>query len=438
MNRKSLFIVFLVVAVGFACGRFMALMLGSVVLQANLIPRKPSAAAAIFWQAPAPSVLATTGPILSRYLFLAEPNFGRFSNNRLSFSEAMGISRLAGRTLYIPPFKACNDEGPASLWNLTQMSDVLGSPVVEDRLSNSQLASLCGASERIYVWTDGFTKVVVPGTPEGQHETSWRGLIWPVSESRNLPLEFFPKNNASAFILDNKGDLAYVEPYRTYFTERHTTREMKGYLTDDWLAHLIAALPHKCVVIHALYMQVNWASMPGMLPLVAKSFVPSSSILSAVSAWFARERVAPDTAVAVHIRLGDMVDGHKFGMAHMCTRDAGFVIDEIKAMQARFVGAAQRPLLIASDDFGAVCAQTVMSAFPDHRRVESGGKLSGCSESAFTHEVLGRSVGFVGNSLSTFSIIAQWIRITRGIAQPLSQTYPEGANPLPMTSFWDK
>ena len=378
-------------------------------------------------------------PGAPQHLFLVEPNFGRFSNNRMSFAEAMGVAAFSERSLYIPPFRSCGGgaQGPAAIWDLAHMSKTLGAQVHEDALSDADVAALCPEGERMYVWVDGFTKNFLNGaaTPSvDQDRTTWRGLEWPVLESRNLPFDASaaPADNAS-YYRESKTSMAYVEPYASWFSERFVTRDLKGYLLDDWLPQRIAALPHRCVAIHALYLQTNWAVMPGMLPRVAQAFRPSENLERAVASWFASNGAVQDASVGVHLRLGDM-QGFPYGLAHHCTRDAGFLLDEIRAAQTRAQESA--PLLVASDEFDGPCAVAVMKAFPNHKRVESGGVLSGCAESAFTQEVLGRTAAFIGNSFSSFSIAAQWVRLARG-RPAASNAFPEGPNPAPMTSFFD-
>ena len=372
-----------------------------------------------------------------RYLFLVEPNYGAFSNNRISMAEAMGIARHAERALYVPPFRSCgHGAGLSVLWNLTRMGATLETAVHEDTLTNEEVSGLCGVNERLYVWVEGFTKTYLDGAPtptSGQTEVLWRGQVWPVKESRDLSFDFAtaPPDNHS-YIRSDKTNMFDVEPYKTYYPKRSVTRDFKGYLIDDWLPLRIAALPHKCVAIHALYFQTNWAVIPGMLERVVQTFHPSVIIDHAVTRWFAKNNVEQHKAVGVHLRLGNMVTAFTFGLAYQCTRNASFLIDDIRRVQ--HLSRASAPVLVASDTISGPCALSVLGAFSESKIVTSD-EFSGCAESFFTQEVLGRTIGFVGNSLSTFSMMAAWHRLARG-ANPETNSFPEGPDPAPMTSYF--
>ena len=116
---------------------------------------------------------------MPRFLFLVEPNFGRFSNNRMSFAEALGIAAYTKRSLYMPHFRSCDDApGPSSLWNLSFCGATLGIDVYDDFLSDARVAELCPEHERIYIWAEGHTNVYLRGseTPIGEDSIGWRGV----------------------------------------------------------------------------------------------------------------------------------------------------------------------------------------------------------------------------------------------------------------------
>ncbi len=146
-----------------------------------------------------------------------------------------------------------------------------------------------------------------------------------------------------------------------------------------------------------------------------------------MAAWFRAAGVRQHQSVGAHLRVTDLATGLDFGFAHNCEANHTFVVEALRTLIAATPGAADAPLLVASDNFGSRCAAGVLAAFPWHVKVEAGG-LRGCDQTAFVQEVLGRTAGFVGNSLSSFSVAIHWVRTARYGRPTNSSVWPEGPN----------
>ena len=371
----------------------------------------------------------------TKYLILQSPDYGRYSNNKMTFSEAAGIAAFTGRTLIAPPYRQCESgQTPSKLYNLGAMAAGSarwpGVQVVED--SNINLPALCGDSV-MYVWYNSITRDLVPN-PGLAKELEWRGIKWPVKMSSFLPLDesTVPEGVKQYVKTDNPGieSLAEVEPYASHFPAHYVRRDLKSFLTDNLFPYKVKALPQRCVVVQTLYLNVNWAVIPGMFQRVAANTWPSPTLETQVAAWFHANGVPQHKAVGIHMRLTDLATGLPFGFAHNCEKDPAFVVDALKQLTASISGADKLPLLVASDQFSSNCASAVLKAFPNHKKVESGGALHGCDETAFIQEVLGRTAGFVGNSLSSFTVSIHWARTARYGHPTNTSVFPEGG-PIP-------
>lgn len=364
----------------------------------------------------------------TKYLILQSPDYGRYSNNKMTFSEAAGVAAVTGRTLIAPQYKTCEGgQGPSRLYNLGAMAAGsaahAGVRVIED--SGLDLPTLCGDST-LYVWYNSITRDLVPN-PGYVKTLDWRGVTWPVAQVIDLPVdEARVPPGVAAFVREDIESLAGEEPYKSHFPAHYVRRDLKSFLTDHYFPYRMAALSQRCVVIQTLYLNLNWALVPGAFQRVAANTWPAPTLDAHVAGWFHKNRVPQHAAVGVHLRLTDLASGLDFGFARNCERGPGFVVDALKALVASLPGAADQPLLVASDNFGSPCAAGVLAAFPRHVKVESGGALRGCEETAFIQEVLSRTAGFVGNSLSSFSVAIHWARTARYGKPTNTSVFPEG------------
>ena len=349
----------------------------------------------------------------------------------MTFSEAAGIAAFTGRTLIAPQYKTCESgQGMSKMYNLGAMAAGSakwpGVTVVEDGAID--LPSLCGDST-LFVWYNSITRDLVPN-PGGSTTQEWRGVTWPVKEVINIPLDMATVPEAvKSYARADIDSLADAEPYASHFPAHYIRRDLKAFLTDHYFPYRMKALAQRCVVIQTLYLNVNWALIPGMFQRVAANTWPSPTLETQVASWFNRNGVPQHKAVGVHLRLTDLASGLPFGFAHNCEANPAFVVESLRGLVASSPGADALPLLIASDNFGSPCAAAVTSAFPNHKRVESG-HLHGCEETAFIQEVLARTSGFVGNSLSSFTVSIHWARTARYGKATNTSLFPEGG-PIP-------
>ena len=368
-----------------------------------------------------------TAPSLTRsYLILREPDYGRYSNNRMQFAEALGVALFSDRTLIVKNYRQC-DVGHSRLYNLGLMGEKTV-PIIEDD-GGMDLVSLCG-NTGVYLWYDSITKDYIDEPPLGKHVEEWRGISWETMSNPDVPIDdsSIPKE-VKPYAATSKEDvamLADIEPYRSAFPRSYVLRDLPSFMVDSYYPYRVKdkLKDVKCVMVQVLYLNINWAMMPGVLPRVAGAFLPSPVLEAQVQEWFVANNVKQHEHIGLHIRLKDLATGLSFGFAHDCTRNATFVIEAIEQLQSSLSIPRDRSLIIASDDFESPCTKSILSTFPNHVRAESG-KLGGCMETSFVQEVLMRTSGFIGNSLSTFTIAVHWGRIYR-YGHPLaSSKFPE-------------
>ena len=331
----------------------------------------------------------------TKILIVTEPDYGRFTNNKIGVMEALGLAMHTNRSLILPPFPKC-DVGPKDLWNLGAIAHTTGVTVLQDR-TNMDLSALCGGNGTL-VWYSSIVGWEVKSPPEGARGTRvWRGVTWDVRESQTLP--FDASTIPSELLPYTRSDYPHrdVHPYSTYFTDRVKRIDLPQFMTDGSFHARVAALPDRCVIVPVLYLNLNWAALPGLFEPVVASFQPSPELEMEVGAFFRNSGVPPFKAVAVHLRMGDIAAGFQHGFGHNCVvHGAGFVIDTLRGLQ-RAYGGADYPLLVASDDYESPCVVAIIAAFPRHVRVVGGARLAGFAETEFVQEVLARSSGYVGN-----------------------------------------
>ena len=390
-----------------------------------------------------PSPAATVAPAAGsrRYLIIGrEMRFGRYSNQRMSVADAAGLASFTGRSLLLPRCQACTG-GVSETFDLEKMSAGLGVAVAED--AGAALPPECTADSSVLIYLDSYTKVEVGTAADRAPRTEYRGVSMPVVDSRTLQYDpavmaaltdkeraLLPQASNGHLVPDETMRLARSEPFASYYPLRYLSRDLDIFMYDHMLPYRLAALPHACVVVDVPFLGVNWAMIPGYLPRVASAMMPAPALEAAVQAWFKEAGVEPGTAVAAHLRLGDMVAGFNFGFANRCVRNPSFAIEALRELQAR-VAAANAPLLVASDDLASPCTTAILAAFPNHKVVNPPSGAGDCFGVAFVHEVLGRTSGLLGNSLSTFSIAAHWIRLARYNAAPNTTIWPEGPDMAP-------
>ena len=339
------------------------------------------------------------------YLVLQDASFGRFSNNRLMFLEAAALANYTGRVLLTPRLGSCPDNDTGTLYNLASLTRGEGGLLAADDVPSSDLSARCGP-RGTYVVVES---IAMGGTPRlGAQGTmaKWRGVEWTIVNSLDVPFNASLVPPALQLAL-NVSVLQSLEPYASHFpAEGH----LHKYLSNPTLPFRLVGLANtRCIAIPRLFQNVNFAVMPGSFEGLLSALQPSPRIERLVSEWMAAAGVPQQAAVGVHLRIGDL--GSR-GFAGECEADPAFVVAAIKRLYVIFPGAASLPLLIASDSFGrGRCVPAVIAAFPHHIRLS---KIPlGCEGLVFTQEVLARTVGFLGNSESTFSMAISNTRVLR-------------------------
>ena len=368
------------------------------------------------------------------YLILGAAEYGRYSNQRTSLLEGLGAAGFLGRTLLAPQPTVCG-EPLASLFDLrspTVEADVLPkdqhSPVYPHGYAKlSDLAEKCGptgVAVQYHSMANTMDQPYETIRSFGAHGSvvKYRGVAWTVYDSTPLPAASVPEALRAALV----ADVTAFEPYSSLYPWQATKRDVVQFMLDPSFPYRLRALPAspRCILVPRLFNNFNWAVAPGALQGAIRALRPSPEVAARVAAWWGEHGVAPGKAVGVHLRMGDMAKNYKFGFAHDCETDPGFVVRNLTALVER-VGAGGQPLLIATDSWDSGCVSAIRAAFPKHVRVEeAAGKSQVCSEVGLVQEVLGNTAGFVGNGLSTFSSAIHGIRVVVHGASPTTSVFP--------------
>lgn len=353
-------------------------------------------------------------------------HYGRYSNNLMALTEALGIARATGRTLVVPRMDRCgDDEDVAALYNLTAMAAVARVVLLAGKVgphgetAEPLVRAMCGgAAGGMYI---PLRDEVAPG------DHTWRGVAWTVVPPSRLP-PFDPAAagvpRAQAQWAASAAGLVAAPPYDTLFAPGVPVHGLPAMLGEQWLPQRLAALPytHKCVLLGNPFLSMNWATMPpGSFEAAAGALAPSARVLAGVGRWADRHGLSAaqlSAAMGVHLRLKDI--GNLVGWCDHDPRRFVGRLHEARASVPRATAAAGAPVLIATDDEASVCTRLVRDAFPGTLLVVSGDSAlgGGCSELAFVQAVLARTAVFVGNAYSTFSGAVHAARVLHHGAQP--------------------
>ena len=332
-------------------------------------------------------------PANTSYLVYASASYGRYSNNRMTIVEAIGLAIYTNRTLIAPALGGC----PRG--QLRRLYDVHRARIRE--LTNAQdLRPICGDTG-VAVWR---------GKQAGA-SVLYRGVVFRVMR----PLTEYPVNVRG---LDShmqravtRTGLAALPPYDRYFPRAYAVKDIPIFMADPLLPVRLARVTERCLLLATTFMNVNWAVMPSTYKEASAALHPSAGLEDRVATWFHTHSVTPHAAVGVHLRIGDLAK-QPSGLARDCERDPSFVVRNISHLLAALPRSAKsQPLLIASDSFASRCTRAVLKAFPHHVRIDPPFPSRHCAAAAFVHEVLGRTAGLVGNGVSTFSVRAKCVDV---------------------------
>ena len=385
---------------------------------------------------PAPS---GTPAALGRYLILRTIAYGQYSNQKLSFLDGLGLAAFVGRTLVAPRLKSCSGNVSAPLYDVDAAT--AGAGALRYHPATTDLRRMCGPTG-ILVALRPVEKVLA--VPRADWRRSSRttlvhaGITWTVMNLAEAVPDAGVPADLAAFARKEDVDLDVVEPYASYYP-RPVASECARLLTDPalpWRLRTLSDVP--CVMFDHLFCDVQWAVMgSGGAAFVStvKAVQTVAPIEAAVDAWFRKRGIPQHVAVGVHLRGGDM--RNRAGFPRDCNGDPRVGVDALRALVAAAgPAAAERPLLIATDDATSPCAAAVLAAFPRHVLVEPpessiagiGGLGGPCVSNAFMQEVLARTSAFMGTGASTWSTSVHWLRVARYGHAPSTSIFPAGAD----------
>lgn len=381
-------------------------------IAACLVATAAAAAALPGELSPAASVAASTAaPAPPRYLIVHSMGYGRYSNNRASLVEALGLANFTGRTLVAPPLTGC----PGG--QLHALFDVGAAGIIE-RATLPDLRGLCG--------DNGTAVLQLPHGKEFQRDGVWWRNVRPMTEypltARGVPPElrrFVSRSPVAA------------PPYVPFFP-REYRNDVQLFLLDALLPLRLQREPARCLLLPSLYLTMNWALMGPSFARATAALRPSPALDALVTEWFSAHAVPPHGALGVHLRISGMAT-RRTGFKHDCEARPQFVVRNVSRLRAAVTppppprpggrgGAA--PVLVASDSFHSKCARAVIAAFPRAVRVVPPFPAAHCGAAAFVHEVLGKTAAFVGNGESSFSAAVHAIRTLRHGHDPATSSFP--------------
>lgn len=373
----------------------------------------------------------------TRLLFLVEPSIGQYSSSRLGLLEALAVAAESGRALVVRGFTRSCRSPLAQLFALGRLSgeSTEASPVtLLDDAMLPDAASLCGAGEALYVVLDPDAAVYhgdVPRPPLGD-VVEWKGVRWTVRSAASL-LDDAVARTVEGIDADAAAAGGGDATDRLY-PPRLLAAHVAGFpAAPAALAARLAALPHTCVAVHALFGTAPWPSTAA-LGTAVRALRPAAPLDWAVSQWFASHGIAEHEAVAVHLRLSDATEAPTVGCAAAAAASPAWIVDAVAAARARVgggdpVAAARVPVLLSSNDYNGTCVEHLRAAFPGavhtvaSLAAAGGGGVDGCYEAAFAQEALARSAAFVGSPASAFSAAVAWSRVLRYGAHEDSNSY---------------
>ena len=371
-----------------------------------------------------------------RLLVLRSIHYGRYSNNLIALTEALGLAAASGRSLLSPRFDRCA-EPLDELFDMTAMEvavaegNASGNPALPPQLFLLQPPQEGGVGSSL-VGACGETGVYIPLRDEvaGKASHTWRGVAWralhelPAFDplAAGLP----PERVAAAL---PRANLTRTHPYGgegSLFCPGIARYGLPELLVDSWLPQRLSAAPlsaERCLLIGNPFLSLNWATLPrGAFERAARGVArPAARIDAALDRWLAARGLTQrdlEQGLGVHLRLKDIGNERAW-----CEHDPrGFVatLQWALAAAAAAGAAARGPLappplaFIATDDAGSPCAALVRGAFPAALDLVSGdSQLGGCAEVAWVQAALARTAFFVGNFYSTFSGVVHMARVLR-------------------------
>lgn len=348
----------------------------------------------------------------NRYLISSELNYGRLSNLKISITEVIGLSLALNMTAILPNLESCikptEDLGWSGIIEIDQLFDTSAfsrASVVSS--SGLDLNRVCGQDTvAITVSNFGIPKPTVKG--EVSINLADIKLSEPFFFGRNVPF----------------GDIFSTYPYNDYFLHEVTEFWASNHMIDQLLPDKLATMSnHRCIVLGRNFMSLNWARLPTEFEEVQRELIPNPYIradvfdfLSKLQLYRPFSPLSSSTVVpfiAIHLRMGDFLtlDSHR-GFGFDCNNNPDLLISRVRDILTHYP--ERTPIVLATDDYRSKCASNFLTKFSVIVLEEASRFYSkSCQGALFDQEVLGASIFFIGDKMSTFSQTIHQIRTLR-------------------------
>ena len=368
------------------------------------------------------------------YVVITSTDYGRFGNQREGVLEGIALSKFSRRSLLVAPLTSCDRRyPPSSMIDLEAVKNGTG----VDVLDITSLKQVCSNGTRAVLLT-----ALKKDWGKAGSTVDIGGMSWTVIDIQEEVAAGRAPRLPRALARFNESSALRTSPvYRDLVMPTMTNRFIGYFVSPAELPLWVKSSTYTCIAMDRPFYAVNLAVMPGAYAAAAGSFLPPQWLMSVADAWCAEQGVDPQTSVALHMRLTDMVGASMVagGFAQLCAQDSTrpALVAEVRAFfdtALRGANGSPRPLrhvLFASDEPKSACVRDLIGIFPPgatrlpiddlpswlekstlpgvHERLP----LPDCMFAQLVQELLARSVAFMGSKDSTFSIATHQGRVLR-------------------------